>query len=96
MSPDRQAPSRIFIPTRPTLLAKDETARVSIVVTADAKDVALRTRALGAEWTATPAKLVGRRTWEATLGPFAGEAQIVEYSAAAGSLATQAYLVTVV
>ena len=84
MKPNAQAPARIFIPTRPTLLAKDEAVRVSIVVTGDAKDVVLRTRALGAQWTATPAKLAGRRTWEATLGPFAGDAQIVEYAAAAG------------
>ncbi len=95
MQPDPQAPARIFIPTRPTMVAKGETAWVSIVVTSDAKEVTLRTRGLGAQWEGTPAKLAGRRTWVAALGPFAEE-QVVEYSAAAGGLATQAYLLTVV
>ena len=73
MKPDPQAPARIFIPTRPTLLAKDETVRVSIVVTADAKDVVLRTRALGAQdgpqrRRNLPDGARGKRSWDRSRG----------------------------
>lgn len=86
--PDGGAKTRIFLPTRPTLLAKDEKVRLLIVVPGGPAPhgVMLRTRLRGVTaWTETPARLLGRRTYEAILGPFAATAEFVEYSAAAKS-----------
>ncbi|MEK7406111.1 MAG: hypothetical protein AAB225_13470 [Acidobacteriota bacterium] len=108
MRPDAGAPPRLFLPTRPTVLGDGEKLRLLIVAPGPAQvtGVALHTRARGAaEWVATPARLLGRRTWQATLGPFAPEALAVEYyvsAAAAGrrlvappDAPKQAYAVTV-
>jgi hypothetical protein len=95
MKADAQAPARIFIPTRPTMLARGETVRVQIVVTPDAPEVALRTRVGGGEWIAVPAKLAARRTYQAVLGPF-DSGEIVEYAAAAGKLTSPTYAVTLI
>ncbi len=79
---DSAAPARVFLPTRPTLLGKGEKVRVYIVVPGGVapESVMLLTRARNARtWDASPAKLAGRRTYTATLGPFAPEAGLVDY-----------------
>jgi hypothetical protein len=86
MAPDTSSKARIFLPTRPTVLARGEKVRVLIVAPGGKRvaGVVFRTRLRGAPaWTETPAKLLGRRTWEAVLGPFNESAEFVEYSAAA-------------
>ena len=95
MKPDPRAPARIFIPTRPTMLARGESLRIPIVVTAEASEVTLRTRAPGGSWRESRATLVARGTHEAVLGPFDGP-ELVEYSAAAGDVATAVYALTLV
>jgi hypothetical protein len=80
--PDLAAPERLFAPTRPTMLGRGETIRLTAVVPGNAKilGVTLHTRAhRAAVWAAAPAKLAGRRTFHATLGPFAPESEIAEY-----------------
>ena len=80
--PDAAAPARLFVPTRPTMLARGETVRLTAVVPGNGKitDVTLHTRPhRTAGWTAAPAKLAGRRTFHAALGPFQPESEIVEY-----------------
>ena len=48
--------------------------------------VTLHTRAVGAAgWTLSPAKLLGRRTYEAWLGGAMGSAEIAEYCVSAAS-----------
>jgi hypothetical protein len=91
---DPKAPARIFIPTRPTMIERNARASVRIVVTGGTGEVALRTRTPGGAWKSTPARLVARRTYEAPLGPFAPDQPLAEYQAAAGSLATGIYAVT--
>jgi hypothetical protein len=83
---DPNAPVRLFIPTRPSLLAKRERVRIMIVATGQnpVHAVQVHTRIAGAsQWTAAPAKLLGRRTYEAVLGPFDPNAVLVEYFASA-------------
>ena len=101
---DTAAPARAFLPTRPTMLGKGEKVRVNIVVIggAEPSSVVLLTRARNAKtWDATPAKLAGRRTYTATLGPFPPEAELVDYYVTAGNLTapanapTHLYTVTV-
>ena len=80
--PDSTAPHRLFAPTRPTMLARGETVRLSAVVPGNGRiaDVTLHTRPhRTSRWAAAPAKLAGRRTFHATLGPFQPESEIVEY-----------------
>jgi hypothetical protein len=80
--PDPDAPPRLFVPTRPTMLGRGETARVMVIATGEAPvtRVQLHTRPRGApQWTASPAKLMGRRTYEVQLGPFDSSSELVEY-----------------
>jgi hypothetical protein len=98
--PDGAAPARLFVPTRPTLLAKGERTRVMVVVPSGGavRSVTLETRLRGAaQWTATPAKLLGRRTYVAQLGPLDG-AEFAEYrlraEVGAEKLASPQYVVT--
>jgi hypothetical protein len=86
--PDPQAPARLFVPTRPTLLGKGEQVRLLAVVTGPRPGgVSLHTRPRGAkEWSATPATLLGRSTYQVTLGPFSDEAEFVDYYLSAGKL----------
>jgi len=70
--PDPAAPARLFAPTRPTVLFKGESVRVLLVVTGSEPiaRVTLHTRQAGSpEWSARPARPLGRRTYEARLGP---------------------------
>ena len=82
VKPDANAPARLFVPTRPSLLSKGEKVRIMIVATGEAPvdSVQLHTRVSGASrWSTTAAKLMGRRTYQATLGPFDPAAPLMEY-----------------
>jgi hypothetical protein len=82
MRPDAATPVRLFAPTRPTVLARGESVRVMVVVTgeAPARDVAVHLRPRGAAaWTSVPVRLLGRRTYEAKLGPFDSSVSLAEY-----------------
>jgi hypothetical protein len=93
---DAGAQGRVFIPTRPTLLSRGESIRITIVAL-EAGSVALNYRPAGSRnWARTPAKLAGRRTYEAVLGPFTGEDGWVEYYASAGSLMSPTCSLTIV
>jgi hypothetical protein len=70
--PDDEAVPRLIVPTRPTFLAEGESLRVTAVVAGPVEpvEVVLHLRPQGApEWSSAPARLAGRRTWRATLGP---------------------------
>ncbi|HSB13959.1 MAG TPA: twin-arginine translocation signal domain-containing protein [Bryobacteraceae bacterium] len=91
LRPDSEAPARLFLPTRPTLLRPGESLRIVILAPGGPppESVALYTRVRGArEWLPVPAKLLGRRTWEATLGPFRASGSLIDYYARAGRLTT--------
>jgi hypothetical protein len=93
---DDGARGRVFIPTRPTLLTTGESVRISIVAL-EAGDVSLSVRVAGSSnWKRTGAKLTGRKTYEAVLGPFSGGEGWVEYFASAGSRQSPVYAATVV
>ena len=107
--PDSEAPPRLFAPTRPTMLAAGETVRVMVVAGGEGavRNVALHVRPRGAaEWSTVAARLVGRRTFDARLGPFQADAALAEYyfSGVVGSQkvtappepATHPYLLTLV
>jgi hypothetical protein len=107
MRPDSEAPARLFVPTRPTMLASGETVRVMVVAPGEApvRNVTLHVRPRGSvQWSTLPARLLGRRTYEAHLGPFHTGAALAEYyfSADVGTRkltappepATHPYLVT--
>ena len=96
-----EGPPRLFVPARPGLLARGERVRISIVST-DAAPL-LHTRARGQkEWLAGPARLLGRKTYEAILGPFETGLELVEYYVSAGKLTSPpeapdgSYLITLV
>lgn len=93
--PDPQAKARLFVPTRPSLLSKNERIRPTIVCTGTGK-VQLHTRIRGSsEWVKTPAKPLARKTHEATLGPFQTGAAFIEYFVSCGDQNSPTYLVTV-
>ncbi len=80
--PDPNASTRIFLPTRPTILLKGETVRLSAVAPgADAvTGIVLFTRAWGeTRWFQKKMQLAGRRTYTAQLGPFDPKAGLVDY-----------------
>jgi hypothetical protein len=80
--PDADAPARLFVPTRPSLLSKGEKVRITIVATGQAPihSVQLHTRASGAsQWGTAAARLMGRRTYQAMLGPFDTALPLMEY-----------------
>jgi hypothetical protein len=81
-APDSSAPARVFLPTRPGMLGPGEKVRVLMVAAGQApvRAVTLHTRPRGAAaFTAAPARLLGRRTYAAMLGPFEPGAELVEY-----------------
>ena len=87
---------RLFVPTRPSLLASGEKVRVSVVSTGLGA-VTLHARPGGsAAWSRVPAKLTARKSYEVTLGPFAPGAAYVEYYVSAGDLRTPTYAATLV
>ena len=78
---DPAAPARLFLPVRPSILSKGEKVRIMMVATGEAQvsAVLLHTRPFGGgAWKQTPARLMGRRTYQATLGPFDTAAPLVE------------------
>jgi hypothetical protein len=82
MRPDAEAAARLFAPTRPTMLARGESVRLMMIVTGEAPagNVALHVRPRGADaWSTVPARLLGRRTYEARLGPLDSSAPLAEY-----------------
>jgi hypothetical protein len=83
LAPDADAPGRLIVPTRPTLLREGESVRVMAIVAGNfpaSPRVLLETRPRGTEsWTVTPLKLLGRRTYEARLGPFDPRSLLIEY-----------------
>jgi len=80
--PDTDAPARLFAPTRPTLLPRGESVRIMLVATGEAPigHVALHLRPRGAaSWSTVAAPLLGRRTYQARLGPLDSSAPLAEY-----------------
>jgi hypothetical protein len=93
---DAEAQGRVFMPTRPTILSRGESIRIKIVAL-DTGNVALNYRLAGSRnWATTTAKLMGRKTYEAVLGPFTGDDGWVEYYASAGSLMSPSCSLTIV
>jgi hypothetical protein len=81
---DAAAGPRVFLPTRPTMLAAGEKLRVIIVAPGNqpVRRVVLMTRLDGAtQWASSLAQLQGRRTYAAVLGPFGAGARLAEYTA---------------
>ncbi len=78
--------SRIFMPTRPSLLKPGESSRIFIVAPSDRPigEVRLHSRQRGAkDWTIQPAELVGRNVYRVSVGPFEPDISPVEYYASA-------------
>ncbi len=106
--PDPDAPPRLFLPTRPGLLDARTKTRIMIVAPGPSavENVQLHVKSRGARrWQSTPATLMGRRTWQAFLGPFPGTGLIRYYVStyAGGSLLTapvnapdRSYTITVI
>jgi hypothetical protein len=93
---DGEAQGRVFLPTRPTLLSKGESLRITIVAL-ETGPVVLNYRPAGSKnWKRTAAKLTGRKTYEAVLGPFTGSVGWVEYYASAGSVVSPSCSLTIV
>ncbi len=93
---DDEAQGRVFIPTRPTLLSKGESCRITIVAL-EGGPVALNYRMAGSrQWARTAARLTGRKTYEAVLGPFTTGAGLVEYYASAGGVKSPSSSLTIV
>lgn len=77
---------RIFLPTRPSLLAAGDSTRIFIVVPGEGTvtQVHLHVRRDGVgDWAGKFANLAGRRVYEAQLGPFPTGTSTVEYCASA-------------
>jgi hypothetical protein len=86
ISPDGSNPSRLFIPTRPSLLKPEESLRLFINAPGQQQvvSVKLMTRRQGAQkWEASDAIHAGRNVYTAKLGPFAASAGTIEYYAVA-------------
>jgi hypothetical protein len=86
MAADPQAPPRLFLPTRPGVLEENARFRVMIIAggSAPVERVTLHTRLHGSwSWKEIPASLMGRRTYEATVGPFEKGQDLAAYYASA-------------
>jgi hypothetical protein len=85
IAPDPRMAARIFLPTRPTLFRNRDAVRLTVVVPGleEIRSVTVHTRPRSGAWNSKPARLVQRRTYETTLGPFTGAAEFVEYYATA-------------
>lgn len=85
-SPEGANPSRLFIPTRPSLLKPGESLRLFINCPGqqDVVAVKLLTRRQGIQkWDVTEATHVGRNVYSAQLGPFSDHYGSIEYYATA-------------
>ena len=79
---DGELKSRVFMPTRPSILRVDERIRLFVVVPTNGEvtSVRLRTRTSDApEWKDTEAKLAGRHVYSVFLGPYGHHQEWVEY-----------------
>jgi hypothetical protein len=79
--------SRLFIPTRPSLLKAGESLRIFIVAPGQQNILRIRllTRRQGTQvWQTSPVAHVGRSVYFAKLGPFAAPDEIIEYYTTAG------------
>ena len=101
--PDASVKPRIVVPTRPSLFGKGEKVRVMIIVPGAAKvaSVVVDVRPRGGAWAPLKARLMGRKTYEAVLGPFdPAAAEVVEYRVTARAdgqnLVSATYSATVV
>ena len=86
VAPDPSAPLRLFIPTNPSMLWNGEQVRVMIIVTGSGPidKVTVHYQLHGsAEWKDVPAELLGRRTYQAYIGPFSIPQPLVRYFASA-------------
>jgi hypothetical protein len=80
--PDGDAPLRLIVPTRPTVLGPGESARLTAIVVGPQEPVrvALRTRLHGRMlWKSAPAKLAGGSTYVVILGPLGPSPGFAEY-----------------
>jgi hypothetical protein len=78
--------TRIFLPTRPSLLAAGDSARIFIVVPSEGRvaEAHLHVRINGiGDWAKKYATLAGRHVYETQLGPFPAGTSTVEYCASA-------------
>ena len=84
ISPEGANPPRLFLPTRPSLLAPGESLRIFINVSGKPGDenVKLFTRRQDTEtWNSSDAAHAGRNVYTAQLGPFAAEDSAIDYYA---------------
>jgi hypothetical protein len=84
ISPEGANPPRLFLPTRPSLLAPGESLRIFINVSGKPGDenVKLFTRRQDTEtWNSSDAAHAGRNVSTAQLGPFAAEDSAIDYYA---------------
>jgi hypothetical protein len=80
--PDSSLQARIFVPTRPGVLSEGECFRIMIVAPGSlpVENVSVHTHVQSASsWSHVPAKLLGRRTYEATIGPFDPATELAAY-----------------
>jgi len=82
LKPDPEALTRVFVPTKPTLLLKNERVRLTAVAPGaqPVSGMALFTRVgKDPKWSQLKMQLAGRRTYTAQLGPFDSRAGFVDY-----------------
>jgi hypothetical protein len=87
-SPADANPTRLFIPTRPSLLKPGESLRIFIVAPGQQNvlGIQLLTRRQGTQaWQTSPVAHVGRSVYAAKLGPFATGDDVIEYCATAAA-----------
>lgn len=85
--PDANAPSHVFVPTRPTILEAGEQVRIRAVAPGGktAPHVTLYTRPAGANiWRAGEMKLAGRRTFEGQIDTSSASGSLLDYYVQAG------------
>jgi hypothetical protein len=83
IEPDDRAQPRLIVPTRPGILnTNNPHFRITILAAGSepVREVTLHTRVKGSRtWTAVPATVMGRRSYIATVGPFAPGKDLASY-----------------
>jgi hypothetical protein len=82
LQPDPTRRARIFVPTRPGILRSNDSFRIMIVAPGSLpiENVSVHTRVQkDSNWSRTSAKLLGRRTYETTIGPFEPGKELAAY-----------------
>ena len=82
IAPETAPVSRVFLPTRPSLLRAGESLRLYALAVGfgTAPDLSLLVRPIGErEWSSQPARHEGRSVFSVMLGPFAAQVPAVEY-----------------